>query len=154
MQVQIDEQHNTLQEYVTFSAAEQVFCLRITQIREIRRWSPVTILPHAPAYVLGVMNLRGTVIPIYDLADRLGLPKTNPSERNVIIVVSVNENLLGLLAETVSEIISIGPDEVQDTPSVDSVETLEFIQGIISKNDEMVRIIDLASIGMPAENVA
>ena len=148
MQVQAEDRHHNLQEYVTFSVAEQVFCLRITQIREIRRWSPVTILPHAPAYVLGVMNLRGAVIPICDLAVRLGLQRTDDSERNVVVVVNINGNLLGLLVESVSEIISIDPEEVQDTPSVDSRDTKEFVQGIISKDGQMVRIVDLNSVGL------
>ena len=60
--------HAEHSEFVSFTVAGQAFCLKITQIREIRRWSPVTILPHAPADVLGVMNLRGAVIPIYDLS--------------------------------------------------------------------------------------
>lgn len=149
MQVQQEEQHGAVQEYVTFSAADQVFCLKINQIREIRRWSPVTILPHAPEYVLGVMNLRGAVIPIYDLASRLGLARSDASERDVVIVVNLDGNLLGLLAEAVSEIISINPEEIQDTPSVDSRDMMEFIQGIISKNDQMIRIVNLNAVGFP-----
>ena len=80
--------HAQFSEFVSFTVAGQAFCLKITQIREIRRWSPVTILPHAPSDVLGVMNLRGAVIPIYDLSARFGLETTEASERNVVIVVS------------------------------------------------------------------
>ena len=73
--------HAQQSEFVSFTVAGQAFCLKITQIREIRRWSPVTILPHAPVDVLGVMNLRGAVIPIYDLSARFGLQRTEASER-------------------------------------------------------------------------
>ena len=73
-------------EFVTFSAGNQSFSLEITQVREIRRWSPVTAIPHAPIEVLGVMNLRGSVIPIYDLAARFGLGQTPENPRNVIVV--------------------------------------------------------------------
>ena len=68
-------------EFVTFSAGDQSFSIEITQVREIRRWSPVTALPHAPNEVLGVMNLRGSVIPIYDLAARFGLGQTSQWSR-------------------------------------------------------------------------
>ncbi len=147
--------HAQQSEFVSFTVAGQAFCLKITQIREIRRWSPVTILPHAPVDVLGVMNLRGAVIPIYDLSARFGLQQTEASERNVVIVVAVGGKPVGLLAESVSEIISINPEEIQDTPQVDSRHTMEYIQGIISHDDTMVRIINLdAVISVPEQGLS
>ncbi|NIZ13831.1 chemotaxis protein CheW [Phaeobacter sp. HF9A] len=147
--------HAQQSEFVSFTVAGQAFCLKITQIREIRRWSPVTILPHAPMDVLGVMNLRGAVIPIYDLAARFGLQQTEASERNVVIVVAVHGKPVGLLAESVSEIISINREEIQDTPPVDSRHTMEYIQGIISHDDTMVRIINLdAVISAPEQGLS
>ncbi|KPD11855.1 MAG: chemotaxis protein CheW [Roseobacter sp. MedPE-SWde] len=144
--------HAQFSEFVSFTVAGQAFCLKITQIREIRRWSPVTILPHAPSDVLGVMNLRGAVIPIYDLSARFGLETTEASERNVVIVVSSAGKPVGLLAESVSEIISINPEEIQETPPVDSRNTMEYIQGIISHDETMVRIINLdAVISVPEQ---
>ena len=144
--------HAQFSEFVSFTVAGQAFCLKITQIREIRRWSPVTILPHAPSDVLGVMNLRGAVIPIYDLSARFGLETTEASERSVVIVVSSAGKPVGLLAESVSEIISINPEEIQETPPVDSRNTMEYIQGIISHDDTMVRIINLdAVISVPEQ---
>ncbi len=144
--------HAQFSEFVSFTVAGQAFCLKITQIREIRRWSPVTILPHAPSDVLGVMNLRGAVIPIYDLSARFGLETTEASERNVVIVVSSAGKPVGLLAESVSEIISINPEEIQETPPVDSRNTMEYIQGIISHDDTTVRIINLdAVISVPEQ---
>ena len=144
--------HAQFSEFVSFTVAGQAFCLKITQIREIRRWSPVTILPHAPSDVLGVMNLRGAVIPIYDLSARFGLETTEASERNVVIVVSSAGKPVGLLAESVSEIISLNPEEIQETPPVDSRNTMEYIQGIISHDETMVRIINLdAVISVPEQ---
>ncbi|VCU61864.1 Positive regulator of CheA protein activity (CheW) [Tritonibacter mobilis] len=105
--------------------------------------------------VLGVMNLRGAVIPIYDLSARFGLQQTEASERNVVIVVAVHGKPVGLLAESVSEIISINPEEIQDTPPVDSRYTMEYIQGIISHDDTMVRIINLdAVISAPEQGLS
>ncbi|WP_373354306.1 chemotaxis protein CheW [Pseudoroseicyclus sp. CXY001] len=129
--------------FVTFTVAGQNYCLDIQQIREIRRWAPVTPLPHAAGGVLGVMNLRGAVIPIYDMASRLGLGITEPSERNVVIVVAMDDNLFGLLAETVQEILSVNEDQLLPTPDVKSESTREAIQGVISLADDMTRILDL-----------
>ena len=75
-------------------------------VREIRGWTPATALPHAPAYVRGVINLRGSVLPIVDLAERLGFPQTEATQRHVIIVVQVDAQIVGLLVDAVSDILS------------------------------------------------
>lgn len=133
-------------EYVTFVAGEQSFCIEITQIREIRRWSPVTILPHSPDHVLGVMNLRGAVIPIFDLAAKLGLGRITPTERHVIIIAAVNGQTIGLLVDSVSEILSVRLDTVQEAPNVRADDTTTCILGVIPVEDGMTRVIDLGRI--------
>lgn len=138
--------NDTNMEFVAFSVAGLKHCLEIRKILEIRRWSPVTALPHAPAEVLGVMNLRGAVIPIYDLAARFGLGKTQPSERNVVIVCAVEGKSIGLLVEAVSEIITIDSDSIQPTPDVQSTATKDCIFGVISIGEEMARVINLEFI--------
>lgn len=130
-------------ELVAFSVAGLTYCLEIKRILEIRRWTSVTALPHAPSEVLGVMNLRGAVIPIYDLAARFGLGRTEQNERNVVIVCTVRSKSVGLLVESVSEIISINPEEIQPTPDVQSEATTECINGVISIEEEMARVINL-----------
>ena len=133
-------------EFVSFVAGEQSFCIEITQIREIRRWSPVTILPHAPGYVLGVMNLRGAVIPIFDLAAKLGLGRITPTERHVIIIAAVNGQTVGLLVDSVSEILSVRSDKVQEAPNVRGDDGTSCILGVIPQEEDMTRVIDLGRI--------
>lgn len=76
-------------ELISFRIGAQEFCVDIMAVREIRGWTPATPLPHSPAYVRGVINLRGAVLPIVDLAERLGLPPSTPTQRHVIIVAQV-----------------------------------------------------------------
>lgn len=133
-------------EFVTFSVARQKFCVEITKVREIRRWSPVTLLPHAPYEVLGVMNLRGTIIPIYDLSARFGLGMSDTCERNVVIVSTIDDRSVGLLVESVSEITSIDINTIQETPNVNSEETQECIQGVVSIDGELARVINLSAV--------
>ncbi len=130
-------------EFITFAVAGQSYGLDIQQIREIRRWSSVTVLPHAPASILGVMNLRGAVIPIYDLACHFGLGQTQHHERNVVIVAAYGGQTIGLLVEAVCEILTVNTDDIQATPDVKSDATKEAILGVISQEDDMTRIIDL-----------
>lgn len=133
-------------EFVTFSAGDQSFSLEITQVREIRRWSAVTALPHAPAEVLGLMNLRGAVIPIYDLAARFGLGQTPENPRNVIVVAMHGSQTVGLLVQAVSEILSVPRDQIQDTPDIRSDMARQTITGIIPLDSGMTRVIDLGAV--------
>lgn len=133
-------------EFITFSTGGQSFCLEITQIREIRRWTSVTALPHTPDDVLGVMNLRGAVIPIFDLASRFGLGATAGNERNVVIVAAVGGTTIGLLVESVSEILSVEKSSIQETPDIKSEATRNSILGMISVGDAMVRVVNLDAV--------
>jgi purine-binding chemotaxis protein CheW len=133
-------------EFITFSAGGQAYCLEITQIREIRRWTPVTALPHTPPDVLGVMNLRGAVIPIFDLAARFGLGATPANERNVVIVAAMGATTVGLLVESVSEILAIDKSAIQETPDIRSESTRHSILGMIPVEETMVRVVNLATV--------
>jgi len=137
---------NKKKEFVTLIAGGQSFCIEITQIREIRRWSPVTILPHSPHHVLGVINLRGAVIPIIDLAAKLGFAEIEPTERHVIIIVAVDQRIIGLLVESVSEILGVDLDMVRDTPRTSEDQTTRAIAGIIPAEQDMTKIINLSAL--------
>src|SRR5581483_5190918 len=96
-------------ELMAFRIGAQEFCIDIVSVREIRGWTPATPLPHSPQFVRGVINLRGAVLPIVDLAARLGLGSVDPSSRHVIIVAQVGRQIVGLLVDAVSEILTV-PD--------------------------------------------
>lgn len=133
-------------ELISFCVGEQEFCVDIMGVREIRGWAPATPLPQTPPYMRGVMNLRGTVLPIMDLAVRLGLAPTQPSDRSVIIVVRSGERSFGLLVDAVSDILTIGPDTIQPTPDVACDRVRNFVRGLIAIEGRMISHIDLSRI--------
>ena len=150
----LDEKSQTKQlEFVTLIAGGQNFCIEITQIREIRRWTPVTILPHSPDHVLGVINLRGAVIPIIDLAAKLGFDRISPTERHVIIITAIEERIIGLLVESVSEILGVSSDMVRETPRSPEDSTTRAILGVIAVGDDMTKVINLTALMPSAEPV-
>ena len=106
------------QELIAFTIGEQEFCVDIRSVREIRGWTPATSLPQSPAYVRGVINLRGAVLPIIDLSCRLGLGTATPSARHVIIVARVGLRTVGLLVEAVSDILTVSDETIQATPDI------------------------------------
>ncbi len=154
MQDNRDTQQDTQLEFVTLIAGGQSFCIEITQIREIRRWTPVTILPHSPGHVLGVINLRGAVIPIIDLASKLGFPPITPTERHVIIIVAIADRIVGLLVESVSEILGVKSSMVKETPRSSEDESIKSIEGIIPQEDDMTKIINLGSLLPSSASIA
>ena len=130
-------------ELVAFRIGDQEFCVDIMAVREIRGWAPVTALPHSPSFLRGVLNLRGAVLPIVDLADRLGFPSTDPTARHVIIVAQVNRQVIGLLVDAVSDILTIGDDSIQPPPEVASGRVRSFVRGLVAIESRMVSLISL-----------
>ncbi|NNE79647.1 MAG: purine-binding chemotaxis protein CheW [Silicimonas sp.] len=131
-------------EYLSFRIGENEYSVEIMSVREIRGWTRTTSLPHAPDFVRGVINLRGTVLPVVDLALRLGLEETEPEDRNVIIVVDVESRVMGLRVDAVSDILSFSPDQLQPPPEMTSKS--RFVRALTILDDRMVRLLDLEEV--------
>jgi purine-binding chemotaxis protein CheW len=130
-------------ELVAFRMGAQEYCVDIHSVLEIRGWAPATHLPQSPPYVRGVINLRGTVLPIIDLGARLGLPVSPPSARHVIIVAKIDRKTVGLLVEAVSDILTVGEELIQPTPDIACETVRAFVRGIIPINGAMISLISL-----------
>ncbi|ETW13270.1 putative CheW protein [Roseivivax marinus] len=141
-----DPNGTSSRELVSFAIGDQDFCMDIMLVREIRGWTNVTMLPHAPSYILGVINLRGAVVPIVDLASRLGLPPLEPTSRHVIIIAVLGDQTVGFLVSAVSDILGAQPSEIQPPPRIASDPTAGFIEGVIASDERMLRILNLASV--------
>ena len=133
-------------EIVSFHLADQEFCIDIMAIREIRGWAPSTPIPHSPADVIGVMNLRGSVIPIIDLAYKLGMKSTVANERSAIVVAEVHNMVIGMLVDRVSDILTISSSQVQPVPEVTASFDRAFCEGIIASENGMICFLNLAKM--------
>ena len=141
-------------ELIAFRIGEQEFCVNIMSVREIRGWTPATPLPHAPPYVMGVINLRGAVLPIIDLSARLGMKDAEPTARHVIIVAQVKSRIVGLLVEAVSDILTITEDNIQPVPEVSSDLEKQYARGILSIDKRMICMIELDALFLHKESEA
>ena len=137
-------------ELIAFRVGAQEFCVDIKAVREIRGWTPATALPHTPAYVRGVINLRGVVLPIIDLAARLGFAPVEPSARHVIIVAEIGTQLVGLLVDAVSDIINAADSAIQPTPEIASEAARGFIRGVLTVEGRMISLLTLERV-LPAQ---
>ena len=130
-------------EIIAFRLHDQEFCVKTTTIREIRGWSPSTPIPHTPEDVVGVMNLRGTVIPIIDLARKLGMNSTVPSERSAIVVADVHGISIGLVVDRVSDILTIDAHIIQPVPEMNISVGSHYSDGIIVQQSGMICFLNL-----------
>lgn len=141
-----------LRELITFEVEGQVFGLDIMAIREIRAWSPTTRLPRVPSYVAGVVNLRGTVLPVVNLAARLGWRATEATPRHAIIVTQQGQQVSGWIVDSVSDIVTIGDDALQPPPPTSAGDTVvPFLEGLAAIEDRMVMVLNLAALSDGAQ---
>lgn len=133
-------------ELITFEVAGQLFGLDIMAIREIRAWTPVTRLPRVPHYVAGVVNLRGTVLPVVDLAARLGWERSEPTARHAIIVVQLAGKAMGLIVESVSDIVPLPDSSLQPPPPSSGDALVPFLEGLAAIDERMVPVLDLQAL--------
>lgn len=134
-------------ELITCEVAGQLFGLDIMAVREIRAWTPATPLPQVPDFVAGVVNLRGTVLPVVDLAARLGWAATEASPRHAIIVVQLGGKTMGLIVDSVSDIVTLPKDSLQQPPASGEEDVVRFLQGLAALGDRMVMVLDLNQLG-------
>ena len=137
-------------ELLSIRANDQDFAIDIMSVCEIRGWTPSTPIPHAPNYIKGMINLRGKVLPILSLAERLNLAAGQPTSSSVVVVVVVANRMVGLLVESVSDIIKIDRETIQETPSVGSSGPSSTIRGLVTLEDSIVSILSLPEL-LPAD---
>lgn len=126
---------------ISFRVGVQEFCIDVMVVREIRGWTPTTPLPHAPAYMRGVVNLRGAVLPIVDLAHHLGLPIAEPTPSHVIIVTEIGAQVVGLLVSAVCDILAVTDAAIQPTPDIASGPARACLHGLLTVGDRMVGLL-------------
>lgn len=133
-------------QYLTFRIGDEQYGLRLAQTREIIEYGGITSVPLMPNFLRGVINLRGEVVPVIDLAVRLGRPAITIQKRSCIIVVELESveqhHILGLLADAVSEVVELDVNNIEDAPSFGANIRAEFIQGIAKIDDEFVILLD------------
>jgi purine-binding chemotaxis protein CheW len=130
-------------ELISFLIGEQEFCVDITSVREIRGWTPATPVPHAPPFMLGVINLRGAVMPVIDLGGRLGMATSPPTDRHVIIVAKMGEHSVGLVVNAVCETFAVKPEQVQPLPEIGGEASSKVVRGFLQVDDRMISLISL-----------
>jgi len=132
---------------LTFVLGNETYGVDILRVQEIRGWSAVTKIPHAPSHVLGVLNLRGSIVPIVDLRMRFALERAEYTTVTVIIVMSVNTPAgrrdFGVVVDGVSDVVDVNSAEVKPAPELGSRSATDYIRGLVSVAERMVVLLDI-----------
>jgi purine-binding chemotaxis protein CheW len=133
------------EQYLTFTLDSEEYGIEILQVQEIRGFSQIRPIPHAPHYVRGVLNLRGTVVPIVDLRLRFGMKEVEYNQFTVIIVVNIGNKVVGLVVDAVSDVLNIPREHIEDVPDMGNVDT-SFLQGMGKKADRLVLLLKIENL--------
>lgn len=134
-------QAGTARQFLTFTVGEEEFGVDIMTVREIKGWQETTRLPNTPDYMRGVMNLRGLIIPIFDLRMRFSRGATQATEKHVVIILAIGERNIGVLVDTVSDILDASADQIKPPPGAEDQVQENYIDGLISLEDRMVVVL-------------
>jgi purine-binding chemotaxis protein CheW len=133
-------------QFISFRIGEEEFAIDIMAVREIKGWTETTVLPNQPEYLLGILNLRGLIVPIFDLRCRFGMGLTTATRAHVVIIVSVMERTVGLLVDAVSDILTVQGSEIRPIPDMERTGSARFLSGIITRNENMVVVLSLEAL--------
>lgn len=136
----------TSRQVLTFSLGDEIYGVDILRVKEIRGWSPVTRIPRSTQAVLGVLNLRGAIVPIIDLRVRFALRAAEFTPVTVIIVLSLHtedgQRECGVVVDSVKDVADITPGNIRPAPSMNAGDACEFIEGITTCDDKMLILLD------------
>jgi len=140
------DEDNAMVELITFSVSGHHYAVEISEVCEIRRWEKMSEVPHCPKYVYGLLNLRGTVLPVLDLAERLGLGETTATPRHVNIVIETEGRTIGLLVDSVSNIATVLKTNLSNDAISDNAEYQNLITGFFQHEDNVVKLLNTSGL--------
>jgi len=131
------------QQFLTFNLAEEFYGVDILKVQEIKGYTNVTKIPNTPDYLKGVLNLRGTIVPIVDLRMKFGMGVTEPTSFTVVVVVNVRNRVMGFLVDAVSDVLDLNAKDIQPPPEMGNTVDITFVAGIGNTNDHLVTLLDI-----------
>ncbi|WP_285357951.1 chemotaxis protein CheW, partial [Vibrio sp. D406a] len=143
VEVKKDTSNDEVLQWVTFQLEEETYGINVMQVREVLRYTEIAPVPGAPDYVLGIINLRGNVVTVIDTRSRFGLMEGEVTDNTRIIVIESERQVIGILVDSVAEVVYLRSSEIDTTPSVGTDESAKFIQGVSNRDGKLLILVDL-----------
>ncbi|GLR74962.1 MULTISPECIES: chemotaxis protein CheW [Aliivibrio] len=143
VEIRKDQVNDEVLQWVTFQLEEETYGINVMQVREVLRHTEIAPVPGAPDYVLGIINLRGNVVTVIDTRSRFGLMQGEITDNTRIIVIESERQVIGILVDSVAEVVYLRSSEIDTTPSVGTEESAKFIQGVSNRDGKLLILVDL-----------
>ena len=138
-----DESIISIQQWVTFSLDGEVYGINVLQVQEVLKYTEIAPVPGAPEYILGIINLRGNVVTVIDTRHRFGLAPVEDLDDTRIIIVEADSKVVGIMVDSVSEVIQLSPSDIDDPPNLTSTDSAKYFMGVVNSEDSLLVLVDL-----------
>lgn len=128
---------------VTFRLNEEIYGINVMLVQEVLRVTEIAPVPGAPNYVIGIINLRGNVVTVIDTRMRFGLPPQDMDDSTRIVIIETDNQTVGIVVDSVSEVVDVYANEIETAPNVGNDETARYIEGVVSRSEELLILVDL-----------
>lgn len=139
-------QSNSVEQYLSFKVGVENYCINILDVKEIKSFSHASPMPNALEFLTGILNIRGTVVPIFDLKCRFGFGKTDLNPNSVVVIVALNNEVIGILVDSVSDILNINTSDIKDSHTVKSSISEDFLKGMAFQDDQSFIILNTSNL--------
>jgi len=137
------EENDPILQWVTYQLEDETYGINVMQVQEVLRITEIAPVPGAPNYVIGIINLRGSVVTVIDTRSRFGLTSKESDDQTRIIIVEVNGNVIGMLVDSVAEVVYLHQSEIDTAPNVNNDDSSRFIQGVCSRDEHLLILVDV-----------
>ncbi len=139
------------QEYLTFILGGEEYAIDILKVQEIRGYDAVTTIAHAPAFIKGVINLRGTIVPIIDLRIKFGVGKPEYTPFTVVIVLNVGGRVVGIVVDAVSDVVTVRTSQMREAPEFSQAVDVRYITGLAMLDERMLIVVDIERLMLSSD---
>ncbi len=145
------DERGLAQEYLTFTLGPEEYAIDILKVQEIRGYEKPTTIANAPAFIKGVINLRGTIVPVVDLRIKFQVGKAEYTPFTVVIILNIAERVVGIVVDGVSDVTSLRPDQIRPAPEFAATVDTRYIQGLTTLDERMLIVVDITRLMLSAE---
>jgi purine-binding chemotaxis protein CheW len=145
------EESGLAQEYLTFTLGPEEYAIDILKVQEIRGYEQPTTIANAPPFIKGVINLRGTIVPIVDMRIKFHVGKADYTPFTVVIILNIGSRVVGIVVDGVSDVISLRPDQIRPAPEFAATVDTRYIEGLGTLDGRMLIVVDIARLMLSSD---
>ncbi|HEC28900.1 MAG TPA: chemotaxis protein CheW [Gammaproteobacteria bacterium] len=139
----VDSEYDPVIQWVTYKLDNETYGIRVMQVQEVLRVTEIAPVPGAPHYVMGIINLRGNVVTVINTRSRFGLPQAENSDSTRIVILESDNNVVGILVDSVAEVVDLKADQIETSPNVGNDDSSKYIEGVATLDGNLLILIDI-----------